>query len=155
MTLRNSCSVVKVGQDLSEPFDSVSGFRQGELLSCDLFNFVMESVLRKARVHHNGTIFQESDQLLAYSDVIPAFSAIDRESTNIALGLKTKQSLVVIDKRRIDFQITADNYTFNTVMEFIYLGSDVTTKNDVSLMIKRSITLANRCYYGLNMQLSN
>ena len=30
-----------------------------------------------------------------------------------------------------------------------------TTKNDVSLEIKRGITLANRCYYGLNGQLSN
>ena len=45
--------------------------------------------------------------------------------------------------------------TFDTVKEFIYLGSDVTTKNDVSLEIKRRIILANRCYYGLNGQLSN
>ena len=39
--------------------------------------------------------------------------------------------------------------------EFIYLGSAVTRKNDVSLEIKRRITLANRCYYGLNGQLIN
>ena len=39
--------------------------------------------------------------------------------------------------------------------QFIYLGSAVTTKNDVSLEIKRRITLVNRCYYGLNGQLSN
>ena len=29
------------------------------------------------------------------------------------------------------------NYTFDTVMEFIYLGSAVTTKNNISLVIKR------------------
>ena len=40
--------------------------------------------------------------------------------------------------QRIDSQITADNYTFDTVKEFIYLGSAVTTKNDVSVEIKRS-----------------
>ena len=56
--------------------------------------------------------------------------------------------------RRIDSRITADNDTFDTVKEFMYLGSAVTTKNDVSLEIKRKITLANRCYYGLNRQLS-
>ena len=50
-------------------------------------------------------------------------------------------------------QITADNYTFDIVKEFIYLGLDVTTKNVVSLEIKRKIILANRCYYGLNGQL--
>ena len=59
------------------------------------------------------------------------------------------------DVRRIDSRITADNYTFDTVKEFIYFGSAVTTKNDVSLEIKQRITLANRCYYGLNGQLSN
>ena len=57
--------------------------------------------------------------------------------------------------RRIDSQITDDNYNFDTVNEFIYLGSAVTTKSYVSLEIKCSITLANRCYYALNGQLSN
>ena len=37
MTLNNSCSSVKVGTDLSEPFDSVRGFREGDSLSFDLF----------------------------------------------------------------------------------------------------------------------
>ena len=46
-------------------------------------------------------------------------------------------------------------HTFDVVTEFIYLGSIVATKNDVSLEIKHRITLANRCYYGLNGQLSN
>ena len=54
------------------------------------------------------------------------------------------------DVRRIESQITANNYTFDTVKEFIYLGSAVTTKNDVSLEIKRRITLAIKSYYGLN-----
>ena len=37
------------------------------------------------------------------------------------------------DMRRIDSQIMADNYTFDTIKEFIYLGSAVTTKNDLTL----------------------
>ena len=59
------------------------------------------------------------------------------------------------DVRHIDSRITADNYAFDIVKEFIYLGSAVTTKNCVNLEIKRRITLANRCYYGINGQLSN
>ena len=88
MTLRNSCSSVKVGEDLFEPFHTVRGFRRGNPLSCDLFNFLLESVLRKAGVHRNGTIFYKSVQLLAYlddigiigrtmRDVTAAFSAIE------------------------------------------------------------------------------
>ena len=71
--------------------------------------------------------------------------------------MRAKQSIFSTsrDVRRIDSRITADNYTFDTVKEFIYLGSAVTTNNDISLEIKRRITLANRCYYGLNGQLSN
>ena len=80
--------------DLSETFETVRGFRQGNPLSCDLFNFIMESVLRKAGVHRNGTIFQKSVQLLGYADdsdviectkrdVTAAFSAIERESTKM------------------------------------------------------------------------
>ena len=56
---------------------------------------------------------------------------------------------------RIGYKITTDNYAFDVLKEFIYLGSIVTTKNDVSLEIKRRITLVNSCYNGLNRQLSN
>ena len=92
-------------------------------------------------------------------DVTAAFSAIERESTKMGLAVnegKTKYKFMTTrDVRRIDSQITADNYTFGTVKEFIYFGSYVTTKNDVSLEIKLKITLANRCCYDLNGQLSN
>ena len=67
MTLSNSWSSVKLGNDVSEPFDTVRGFRQGESLSFDLF---MESALRKAGVHRNGTIFYKSVLLFAYADDI-------------------------------------------------------------------------------------
>ena len=43
------------------------------------------------------------------------------------------------DVRHIDSRITAVNYTFDTVKEFIYLGC---TKNDVSLEIKRRMISA-------------
>ena len=59
------------------------------------------------------------------------------------------------DVRRIESQITTDNYNFDKVKEFIYLGYTVTTEDDVTLEIKRRITLANRCYYDLNRQLSS
>ena len=65
MALINSRSSVKVEMDLSEPFDIVQDFSQGDPLSCDPFNFVMESVLRNSGVQRNGTYFQKSVQLLA------------------------------------------------------------------------------------------
>ena len=78
---------------------------------------------------------------------------------DLRLGL-LKTKVYANDKQRraarcIDSQITADNNTFETVKEFICLGSAVTTKNGVNLEIKRTITLANKCYCGPNGQLSN
>ena len=111
----------------------------------------MESVLRKVGVHRSGTIFQKSVQLLAYAhdidiigrtkrDVTATYGAIERDSTKISLAVnegKTKYMFSTSrDVRRIESRITVDNYTFDTVKEFIYLGSAVTTKNDVSLEIK-------------------
>ena len=98
MMLSNSCSSVKVGKDLSEPFDTAQSFRQGDSLSCDRFNFLLESVLRKAGVHCNGTIFYKSVQLLAYADDIDiigrtmrnvnaVFSVIEWESAKMGLAV--------------------------------------------------------------------
>ena len=41
-------------------------------------------------------------------------------------------------------KITANSYIFDDVKEFIYLGTAINTNNDVSLKIKRRVTLANR-----------
>ena len=58
------------------------------------------------------------------------FSAIEQEPTKD----KTKH-------RHAAYQITADSNTLDTVKEFVYLGSTVSTKNDVNLQIKRRTTL--------------
>ena len=45
MTLQNVPCVVKVGNNLSEPFDAKRVFRQGDSLSCDFFNILMEKII--------------------------------------------------------------------------------------------------------------
>ena len=71
-------------------------------------------------------------------DVTDVFSAIEWEPTKMGLAVNVGQILYVLstsrDVRHINSQITADNYTFDTVQEFIYLGSTDTIR----------ITLANK-----------
>ena len=72
---------------------------------------------------------------------------------NVQLGLAVnvgKTMYMLSTSRDVETRITADNYTFDTVKEF----TADTNKTDVSVEIKRPITLANRCYCGLNGQLS-
>ena len=49
-------------------------------------------------------------------------------------------------------QITANNYNFDVVKEFVYLGTAININNDVNLEIMRRVSLA-RCYYCLNREL--
>ena len=52
MSIKNTLCTVKVGNNLSEPFSTNRGFRQGDSLSCDLFNIIMEKIISAAGLSH-------------------------------------------------------------------------------------------------------
>ena len=54
----------------------------------------------------------------------------------------------------IGVSVEIDGYNFEVVKDFVYLGLSINTGNDISLEIRRRITLANRCYFELVKQLS-
>src|SRR6202000_3327309 len=45
--------------------------------------------------------------------------------------------------------VTISQHNFKVVDNFVYLGSQVNSKNDIVDEIRRRITLGNRCYFGL------
>ena len=123
MTLSNSCSSVKVGMHLSETFNTVRSFRQGDPLSRDLFNFVMECSAGDGN---------ESQWLYLKKKKHPAAHvrvSVERQSTKMFLVVNEDKSKYMLstsrDVRSIRSQITPDNYTLDTVKEFVYLGSTV------------------------------
>ena len=63
--------------------------------------------------------------------------------------------LVSTDKdSSIEESFEIDGYNIKLVKNFVYLCSSINSDNDISLEIRRRITLANRCYFGLRKQLS-
>ena len=70
LTLENTRCNVQFGNSSSELFQTCTGFRQGDALSCDFFNLVLEQIVRRAGVNTEGTIFNKSVQLLGYADNI-------------------------------------------------------------------------------------
>ena len=60
--------MVKVDGEKSEPFITTKGVRQGDGLSCDLFNICLEMIIRAANIDTTGNIYYKSLQILRYVD---------------------------------------------------------------------------------------
>jgi len=95
------CSV-QIHSHLSVPISTTRGVRQGDALSCLLFNIALEKVIRDLGIQTKGTIFFKTVQILAYADdidlmarTIPGISEafLNLEKCGRCMGL-------VITKRR-------------------------------------------------------
>ena len=170
MTLSASTCSVLIGKDLTTPFDTKRGFRQGDSLSCDFFNIMMEKIVRAAGLRNSGTIFYKSFMLLAYADdidviginsraVSAAFSSLEKESRRLGLAVNEDKMKYIISTHkqaaRIGPHVTIDSYAFEVVKDFVYLGTNINNNNNVSMEIRRRLTLANKCCFGLSRQLSS
>ena len=103
-----------------------------------------------------------SDKVIPYlarsiCKVEAAFSKFAEEARSIGLAVnesKTKYPVSAAKDSSIRESVEIHGYNFEVVKDFVYLGSSINTDNDISLEIRRRITLANRCYFGLRKQLS-
>lgn len=163
-TMENSMCKVRVQNELSESFETTNGLRQGDSLSCLLFNLALEKVIRDAGIQTRGTIFYRSQQLLAYADDIDiigrtkndiqkTFIAIKNSGEKMGLIINEEKTKYMIANPRCDTDsvshISIMNFKFERVKSFCYLGSLVSDSNDMKNEITKRIQNANRCYYGL------
>ena len=170
MTLSNTTCSVLIGKDLTTPFETKRGFRQGDSLSCDFFNLMMEKIIRAADLRSTGNIFYKSFMLLAYADdvdiigtnlraISATFSSLEKESRRVGLLVNQDKTKYMLSTKKQNYRlgqhVKFDSYNFEVVKDFVYLGASINNTNNISLEIQRRITLANRCYFGLNRQLSS
>lgn len=173
MTLACTICAVRADNKLSGIFQTFRGFRQGDQISCDLFNIALEKTIRQAGVDTRGTIYHKSTQLLGYADdldiigrtqrnVCEAFSAIEESAKLLGLKVnetKTKYMVATTNdapRHRVGQNVTVGEYNLEVVKDFVYLGCIINADGDnTSLEIKRRIVLANRCFYGLNRHMKS
>ena len=93
---------VRVSGDLAEPFESRRGLRQGDGLSCSLFNIGLEGVVRRAGIDTRCTIFNRSVQLLGFADDIDIIARDKETVKETYFGLrKTLTSSCVLRRTKL------------------------------------------------------
>ena len=162
MTMENTQSQVRIQSDLSDPITTRKGLRQGDSLACLLFNLALEKAVRRAGIQTNGTIFYKSVQLLAYADDIDiiarsrmalkeAFLSLEGAAREMGLRINEEKTkyLTTGDSKNQQRNFQIENFNFESVQSFTYLGSLINANNDNSAEIKKRILMANRGFYGL------
>lgn len=161
---------VKVQNNMSRSFQTHTGLRQGDSLSCLLFNIALEKAIRESGIMTRGTIINRSVQILAYADdidiiarskrdLIQTFKALEAAARKVGLQVniaKTKYMKVSNSNNLPPPEdLVIETYTFEGVREFTYLGSQINENNVTSAEVKRRIYLANRAYFGLKKLLTS
>lgn len=175
MTLRNSRSKVKVQQEFSRDFTVNQGLRQGDPLSCVLFNLTLERLMRNITISDRGTLrsylrqgtraagtfFNQPLQYLAYADDVALLGRtrqdvsrafLELETASREAGLRVSQSktkfMTMAREGRMTDDLVAGCSTFENARSFKYLGTIITEENENLEEIKERIGAGNRCYFN-------
>lgn len=153
---------VRVQSRLSPHFPTRTGLRQGDGLSCLLFNLALEKVVRESGIQTRGTIYYKSVQLLGYADDLDLMSRTlrDLQSAFSALKLSAEKMGLRINEGKTKYMfngtsqplqptITLDGMTFEQVECFTYLGSKIEANGTTFTEIMARISASNRCYFGM------
>lgn len=163
MTLTDTNSRVRIRNKLSEAFEIKEGLRQGDPLATLFFNLTLEAAVRTSGVDTSSAIFTKSSQLLGFADDLDVvgrnmdvvkvkFVALEEGASNFGLKVnddKTEYMVVSPSDRQYGATVTINQHNFKVVDSFVYLGSQVNSKNDIVDEIRRRVTLGNRCYFVL------
>lgn len=165
ISMEGSVSAVRIGRKLSTFFIINNGLKQGDAISPLLFNIALEKVVRDARTETLLFRTRGPQLILAFADDIDIIGDttvkvkeefLKIESAAVKIGLKVNESKTKYmttsrtERRdRIGQNVTMDQYNFERVQEFKYLGATITLDNNMTKEINNRIQSANRCCFAL------
>jgi hypothetical protein len=141
------------------------GLRQGDALSTQLFNLILEKAIRNIEINQGGSVYNRTLQYLAYVDDVnlvsrsalalsEVFKRLEAESKNAGLTINESKTKYMINSRnKVRFRnvrsLNVGSHKFERVDKYKYLGSLVTESSENSTEIKIRIAAGNRCYFSL------
>ena len=146
-------ATVRTGHGTTDWFQIGKGARQGCMLSPCLFNFYAEYIMRDAGLEEAQAgirIAGRNINNLRYADDTILMAETEEELKSLLMKVKEESekvgSKLIIQKTKImaSGPITSwqtDGETVETVSDFIFLGSKITTDGDCSHEIKRRLLL--------------
>ena len=166
-TLTNSRAVVDVCQGRTDVFNINNGLRQGDALSTVLFNLVLKAALLKRDLR--GNISTRTKQLCAYVDDVvtiartqkalkETFITLHKEAEKLGLTIntnKTKYKQVTRKTNIIKQDIEVAGKSYEALNQFIYLGSQINSKNLIKEEIRLRIEVGNRSLFANKKLLKN
>jgi len=159
MTLQNTEASVKIENLTSKPFSISSGVRQGDPFSA-IFNVILNPVIKKFNLR--GDISLKLKQIVAYADDVArlarspkalteTFHKLQNEANLVGLNIKEDKTKYMQIKRTGIKDIThlkIDNFAFENVENFNYLGSILNADNKMNTEIAKRIVKSNKAYYA-------
>src|ERR1700733_229235 len=166
---RKSMSAVRLDGELTEWFEITVGVKQGCRLSSDLFNLILEVVMRLAK----GTEKPEEEETgirlngkplnnLRFADDIDLMADSEKNLQELTdkvnnsskrFGLKInedKTKTMIIGKEHIDIRVKLEGKTLEQVTKFVYLGGLITEDGRCTADIRHRIILASAVFGKLD-----
>ena len=165
MTLSARKGKIAMLGELANCFSIKRGVKQGDALSTILFNVVLERAIRGMEINPGGTIYNRTSQILAYADDVVIISRSGQELRHMFMQLESESKKVglKINESKTKYMITSrstnkwshlnelriENFGFERVNRFKYLGSLITENNVITEEIKERLKDGNKCYGAL------
>jgi len=170
MCLNETYNRARVGKNLSHMFPLRNGLKQGDALLPLLFNFALGYVIMRVQVNQNAVKLHGTHQLLVYADDVNLLGgSIHTIKKNAeALVVASKEIRLEVNADKVKYMVMSrdqkagrshsikiNNCSFESMEEFIYLGTNLTNKNSIQIEIKSRVKSVNACYHSVQNLLSS
>ena len=145
----NNSTFVRAENQLTKKIPIHTGIRQGDSLSPTLFNLVMDEIIKEVKTAGRGYRMGNKEiKICCYADDVVLISEDEdnlqrllfrfqniAEKFNMAISIEKTQSLTV-NKEPKRCKLAANNQSIEQVMNFKYLGVNITSSRNLKKEVK-------------------